>query len=161
MKVNLLQEQWLISTIGSVAMFVFVLVDFWWYKFYPLEAGIFIDISGRDKQDLQKFQEISDYVKLQNNGISVFGILSRNLNKKVTYLDVLKYSEVQTLIFIGTLRHVSIMLGLGFEYSLFNQSNYEALEMLFFAGNGIAFIASAVLYTYIYKRKFAITIVTI
>lgn len=45
-------------------MFVFVLVDFWWYKFYPLEAGIFIDISGRDKQDLQKFQEISDYVKL-------------------------------------------------------------------------------------------------
>lgn len=61
---NLLQAELLLNSIGSVIMFVFVLVDFWWYKFYPLEAGIFIDISGRDKQDLQKFQEISDYVKL-------------------------------------------------------------------------------------------------
>lgn len=36
-------------------MFVFAMVDYKWFKFYPLQAGIFIDVSGRNKDDLRLF----------------------------------------------------------------------------------------------------------
>jgi len=33
--------------IGSTIMIGFVIIDFLTYKFYPLEAGVFIDACGR------------------------------------------------------------------------------------------------------------------
>lgn len=33
--------------VGSILMVGFVIVDFFTYKFYPLEAGVFIDATGR------------------------------------------------------------------------------------------------------------------
>lgn len=41
--------------IGGTFMFLFAALDWRWFKFYPLEAGIFIDVSGRNKDDLALF----------------------------------------------------------------------------------------------------------
>jgi len=40
---------------AGLLMFVFALVDYKWFKFYPLEAGIFIDVSGRSRRDREVF----------------------------------------------------------------------------------------------------------
>jgi len=39
-------------------MFIFVVLDWKWFKFFPLEAGVFIDISGRSKKDRDTFKQI-------------------------------------------------------------------------------------------------------
>lgn len=36
-------------------MFVFSLIDWKYFKFYPIEAGIFIDVEGRNRNDLTFF----------------------------------------------------------------------------------------------------------
>ena len=40
---------------AGLLMFVFALVDYKWFKFYPLEAGIFIDVNGRSRRDREIF----------------------------------------------------------------------------------------------------------
>jgi len=41
--------------VGGGLMFLFTFVDGKLFKFYPLEAGIFIDVSGRNRNDLELF----------------------------------------------------------------------------------------------------------
>lgn len=59
-------------------MCVLALVDYFWYKFYPLEAGIFVDQCGRNKDDFQTFKQLQTYVKNNNNGLTVFNLLYKN-----------------------------------------------------------------------------------
>lgn len=44
---NGFSPSWILYLIGTAILFSFAIVDYRTYKFYPLEAGIFIDISGR------------------------------------------------------------------------------------------------------------------
>jgi hypothetical protein len=39
---------------GAVLLLI-AFIEWRFFKFYPLEAGIFIDVSGRSKEDLQLF----------------------------------------------------------------------------------------------------------
>lgn len=55
-------------------MFVFAFLDWKWFKFYPLEAGIFIDVSGRNKDDLALFQQLQNYIRLQDTKFSVYEV---------------------------------------------------------------------------------------
>jgi hypothetical protein len=41
--------------IGGGLMFVFSFIDWKYFKFYPIEAGIFIDVEGRGRDDLTLF----------------------------------------------------------------------------------------------------------
>jgi len=43
-------------------MYTYVALDWRWFKFFPLEADCFIDVSGRSKKDLETFQQIQSYV---------------------------------------------------------------------------------------------------
>jgi hypothetical protein len=36
-------------------MLVFVVIDWRWFMFFPLEADVFIDVSGRSKEDRKTF----------------------------------------------------------------------------------------------------------
>ena len=44
-------------------MYIFVAIDWRWFKFLPLEADVFIDVSGRSKNDRENFQQIQYYVR--------------------------------------------------------------------------------------------------
>jgi hypothetical protein len=48
-------KYWYKYFIGGCMLFVFALVDWKWFKFYPLEAGVFIDVSGRSREDRALF----------------------------------------------------------------------------------------------------------
>jgi len=54
---------WVKHLIGGAVMLAFAYVDSNHYKFYPLEASIFIDVSGRDKGDLHNFNQINQYLQ--------------------------------------------------------------------------------------------------
>jgi hypothetical protein len=41
--------------VGGALMFFFSLIDWNYFKFYPIEAGIFIDVEGRNRDDLALF----------------------------------------------------------------------------------------------------------
>lgn len=41
--------------IGTFFMLLLAIADYSFYKFYPLEAGVFIDVSGRNQDDLLRF----------------------------------------------------------------------------------------------------------
>ena len=49
---------WYLYLIAAALMLVFAVLDYFYYKFYPIEAGIFIDSSGRNREDLVKFKQI-------------------------------------------------------------------------------------------------------
>lgn len=40
---------WYRYVAGGVVMYVYVVLDWKWFKFFPLEADVFIDVSGRSK----------------------------------------------------------------------------------------------------------------
>ena len=48
---------------GGFIMYIFVAIDWRWFKFFPLEADVFIDVSGRSKNDREHFQQIQYYVR--------------------------------------------------------------------------------------------------
>ena len=54
--------------IGGAVLFVIGFVEWRYFKFYPLEAGIFIDVSGRSKEDLQLFNQLQNYITTQSDG---------------------------------------------------------------------------------------------
>jgi hypothetical protein len=49
-------KYWYIYLVAAAVMFCFAILDHYKYKFYPIEAGIFIDSQGRNQNDLQKFK---------------------------------------------------------------------------------------------------------
>jgi len=51
-------ESWYKFIIGGVIMYTYVAIDWYWYKYYALEADVFIDVSGRSKEDRETFQQI-------------------------------------------------------------------------------------------------------
>lgn len=53
---------WVKHLVGGLVLLVFAFVDSKYYKFYPLEAGVFIDVNGRDKKDLFYFNQINTYL---------------------------------------------------------------------------------------------------
>ena len=42
-------RRWYRYVAGGVVMYVYVVLDWKWFKFFPLEADVFIDVSGRSK----------------------------------------------------------------------------------------------------------------
>jgi len=54
--------------IGGAVLFLIAFVEWRYFKFYPLEAGIFIDVSGRSKEDLQLFNQLQNYITTQSDG---------------------------------------------------------------------------------------------
>jgi len=46
---------WYKYFIGGFALFAFAIIDWMSFKFYPLEAGVFIDVSGRSREDRALF----------------------------------------------------------------------------------------------------------
>jgi hypothetical protein len=48
-------------------MLVIAFVDWRSFKFYPLQAGIFMDVSGRNHDDLALFNQLKNYVATHNS----------------------------------------------------------------------------------------------
>ena len=69
---------WVKHLIGGLLMFIFAFLDHRYYKFYPLEAGIFIDMSGRDKRDLVYFNQINTYVQTTGSSLSVYEVIYKD-----------------------------------------------------------------------------------
>jgi hypothetical protein len=46
---------WYKYFIGGLILFVFAIIDWKWFNFYPLEAGVFIDVSGRSREERALF----------------------------------------------------------------------------------------------------------
>lgn len=44
-------------------MYIYVALDWQFFKFFPLEADVFIDISGRSKKERENFKQIQDYIR--------------------------------------------------------------------------------------------------
>ena len=51
-------DDWYRHLIGAGLMFIFAFVDYKWFRFYPLEAGVFIDVSGRNQGDFALFKQV-------------------------------------------------------------------------------------------------------
>ena len=100
-------------------MIVFVVIDWRWFMFFPLEADVFIDVSGRSKEDRKTFQQIQSYVSNHPEiKLSVFQIFQREKQVKrqrITFSKVLNYKEIQILILASTFRHVALMLNIYFD----------------------------------------------
>jgi hypothetical protein len=100
-------------------MFIYVAIDWRWFKFYPLEADVFIDVSGRSKKDRETFQQIQSYVRNHpEKKMSVFQIFYRDqkvIRPRITFAQVLSYNEIKILILCATFRNVSIMINIFFD----------------------------------------------
>ncbi len=51
-------KSWYRYIAGGIIMYIYVAIDWRWFKFFPLEADVFIDVSGRSKNDRETFQQI-------------------------------------------------------------------------------------------------------
>lgn len=100
-------------------MFIYVAIDWRWFKFFPLEADVFIDVSGRSKKDRETFQQIQSYFRNHpEKKMSVFQIFYRDqkvIRPRITFAQVLSYNEIKILILCATFRHVSIMINIFFD----------------------------------------------
>lgn len=91
-------EWWYIYVIGGCIFFLFVAIDWKWFKFYPLEADCFIDVSGRSRDDRQNFLQLQTYVKNHpEQKLSVYELFYRDKNmkqKRITFSEALSYREI-------------------------------------------------------------------
>ena len=51
-------QVWYKYVAGGLVLYLYVAIDWRWFKFFPLEADVFIDVSGRSKKDRETFQQI-------------------------------------------------------------------------------------------------------
>ena len=103
-------------------MLLYASLDFKFYKFYPLEAGVFVDPAGRDSADLDRFKQIQDFVRSKgfNEQRTIYQMIRAKNTQRVTFVAVFRYSEILALIFVGALRKAAILMMIGIEPSLFS-----------------------------------------
>jgi hypothetical protein len=73
LKVLLDQLPYYIYFLGAFAFFVFAGIDYFYYNFYPLEAGVFIDACSRGREEFERYREGKMQLGIEGNNI--FGII--------------------------------------------------------------------------------------
>lgn len=46
----------------AALMMLAAILDIVWFKYYPMEAGIFVDLEGRTNQDKQQIEQVQTYM---------------------------------------------------------------------------------------------------
>lgn len=65
--IGLNDNLWYLYLVTAFLLVVFCVIDWFWFKFYPLEAGIFIDVSSRGREAFEQFKQIQDYIAVHGS----------------------------------------------------------------------------------------------
>ena len=163
LQVGLDDSLWYLYLATAALLAVFSGVDWYWFKFYPLEAGIFIDVSSRGREAFEQFKQIQDYIAVRGSRETVFSMMyRREQRRRCTIKEVLAYSEIQLLVFVGSLRHAcNILQGFLAPQLIENLTRATEFQYYFevlYSGAAFAFIVSTVLFQVVLGRNFAVAL---
>ena len=154
-------------------MFFCSIMDFFFFKYYPLEADLFIDWTGRSKQELEKFMHMKNWLKAHpESKLTIMEMvnLEHKLelgNKGVTLAQAVGKKGTQMLFWASTLNFSII-----YSYTSLNQKNvlrlnhigYDSIktsDVLLYVriGQSISPFLSSLIYRMVFKRRFAISLI--
>ena len=86
--------QYYLYIVGAVMLSAFTFIDWLSFKFYPVEAGVFIDVAGRRREDFERFKQIKNYVAVTETKQTIYSILNQRMHRRITFTEVLLYKEI-------------------------------------------------------------------
>lgn len=112
---------WEKFAVCAVLMAVATILDIFWFNFYPMEVGIFVDLSERSKEDQSLIQRVQTYlVNHPDQKLTFLELFYRQKdtdtgNKKISLSQPFYYQGTYILIISATMRHVSLWCNLNYK----------------------------------------------
>jgi len=99
-------------------MLIATILDIVWLKYYPMEAGIFIDLEERTNRDKQQIERIQTYMfNNPDQKLTFFELFHRETdagNKRVSLAQPFLYSATFILIISATMRYIALVCNIEF-----------------------------------------------
>jgi hypothetical protein len=158
---------WLAIAVCSLVLFLCTILDWLYFKYYPLEAGIFIGTSGRSKKERNDFLRVKDWLRLHPGSTRGYMELinenSEVQNKRVTFMQALFVPGVLSLLAAGTAGHLCEFCSYAFNKLPINgvlTNDPGDKEILCYVGYGLGFASlfSSIIFQEVLNRKLALTI---